>query len=98
MMKSVFHILLLLVFTLPQNLSYSQNCSSVISQNKTVGGTQVLSTETFTVIVRGGYSYSLSFHSDEKGVTANMYSKGGVIFNLDAVSYTHLTLPTKRIV
>ena len=83
MMKTVYHILLLLIFPLYTNVSYAQNCSSLISQNKTLSGTQILSTDQFTVIVRGSYSYAMSFNSDERGVTINMYSKGGVTFNLD---------------
>ena len=36
------------------------------------------------MVVRGNYSYSLVFYSDDKGITAKAYSKGGVEFNQDA--------------
>jgi len=79
-LQSTLHITLLLLFF---NVLSAQECGKSIAENKTVSGTQVLSTEPFTVIVRGSYSYMLSFHTDEKGITASMYSKGGVIFNQD---------------
>ena len=61
----------------------AQDCSKFIAQNKTVNGTQILTSQQFTVIVRGSYSYAFSFQSDERGLTANVYSKGGVTFNKD---------------
>ena len=77
----IFSVLFLIA--LFHNHLSAQNCGTVITENKKIGGTQILKTRQQMMVVRGTYSYSLDFTSTEKGVLANVYSKSGVEFNQD---------------
>ncbi|PJA63340.1 MAG: hypothetical protein CO161_01615, partial [Candidatus Portnoybacteria bacterium CG_4_9_14_3_um_filter_44_9] len=59
----------------------AQDCSSMIFENKVVGGIHVLRTNPQIVVVRGTYTYSIDFRSDNLGLMAKVYSQGGEIFN-----------------
>ena len=72
--------LLILVFAVKLD---AQNCSSVITDDRTVAGTHLLRTAPETVVVRGNYSYSIEFSNEVKGVVGVVYSKGGEVFNQD---------------
>ncbi|RMF22604.1 MAG: hypothetical protein D6765_14100, partial [Bacteroidetes bacterium] len=61
----------------------AQDCTSLIAEDKNIQGTHVLRTYPQTIVVRGSYSYSIEFSSDDQGVFARMYSKAGVTFNPD---------------
>ena len=59
----------------------AQNCGSLISQNKKIGGTHLLRTTEQILVVRGNYSYTLELVNDEKGISAKFTSKNGVDLN-----------------
>ena len=73
---------LLLILILPV-FAIAQNCGSVIVQNRMISGTQFVTSNLQTIVVRGNYSYSLEFMSNEKGILARVFSKSGVEFNQD---------------
>jgi len=73
--------LILVSFLMSSSLLWAQDCSRVIASNKTIDGTQILKTNQVTLVVRGTYSYGIELINDEKGITARMFSKGGVSFN-----------------
>ncbi|MEL7220766.1 MAG: hypothetical protein AAGJ93_05565, partial [Bacteroidota bacterium] len=61
----------------------AQACNQYISDDRIIGRTHLLRSEQTTLVVRGNYSYSISLSSDDKGITAQMESAGGVEFNQD---------------
>ena len=78
LITAIFSLLFLLA-----SPGLAQNCGSIITENKNIGGTQILKSKQQMMVVRGTYSYSLEFINTEKGVLANVYSKSGVEFNQD---------------
>ena len=61
----------------------AQDCASVIKENKKISGIQIANSASLTVVVRGGYNYSIEFFTNEKGIFARMTSVGGIEFNQD---------------
>ena len=62
---------------------FSQSCDALIAEDKIIGGAHLLRSHPATLVVRGSYTYSLELMSSDKGITAKIYSKGGVEFNQD---------------
>ena len=62
---------------------FSQSCDALIAEYKIIGGAHLLRSHPATLVVRGSYTYSLELMSSDKGITAKIYSKGGVEFNQD---------------
>ncbi|MFN7119815.1 MAG: hypothetical protein ACK4TA_23680, partial [Saprospiraceae bacterium] len=60
---------------------FAQDCTAFITKNVTIGGKHIVQSQSQVLVVRGSYSYSLEFISDEKGITAKVFSKGGVELN-----------------
>ncbi len=77
-----YSLSIILPFVLVTNF-FAQNCDQIIADNRMLKGIQLLTTQQFTLIIRGTYSYSIEFINDELGITAKMFSKGGVQFNRD---------------
>ncbi|MCB0636973.1 MAG: hypothetical protein KDC54_10175, partial [Lewinella sp.] len=61
----------------------SQSCEELIADNRVIGGTHILRSQSQTLVVRGNYTYSMELISDDKGITALVVSKGGIEFNQD---------------
>ncbi|HQU61373.1 MAG TPA: cell envelope integrity protein TolA, partial [Saprospiraceae bacterium] len=80
-MRSIQFALLLLPLLIPA-MAHSQ-CEALITEDRVIEGTHVLRTINQTLVVRGNYTYSLELRSDNKGITAKMFSKAGVEFNQD---------------
>jgi len=81
--NNFYHFLIIIGLFIISTPVLAQDCSRTIVDNKTINGTQVLKTEQVTLVVRGTYSYGIELMSDEKGITARFFSKGGVTFNLN---------------
>ncbi|MCB0641937.1 MAG: hypothetical protein KDC44_09875, partial [Phaeodactylibacter sp.] len=60
----------------------AQDCGHYIAEDKTIEGTHILRCHPLTMVIRGNYSYSFELMTDNKGVVAKVFSKGGVDFNL----------------
>ncbi|MEM6967608.1 MAG: hypothetical protein AAF573_22785 [Bacteroidota bacterium] len=75
------YYLLIVVSIFINNYSFSQNCGSLIAEDKTIGSTHFLKSEDQTLVVRGNYTYSLQLINDEKGISAKFISKNGVDLN-----------------
>jgi len=73
----------LLVFGLLSSPLPAQDCTSQLVEDRIVNGTHLLRTAPQTMVVRGNYTYSLELLSDERGITARVFSKGGVVFRED---------------
>ena len=69
------------VLTLLWNVSVAQNCGSLISENKKLGGTHLLKSSNQILVVRGNYTYSMELVNDEKGLSASFTSRNGVDLN-----------------
>jgi len=76
-------LLLTTLFLILNFWASAQNCTNVIKDDRIISGTHILKTNPVTLVVRGNYTYSIMLMSDSKGITAKMFSKGGVSFNQD---------------
>ncbi|MCB0568268.1 MAG: hypothetical protein KDC66_00815, partial [Phaeodactylibacter sp.] len=75
--------LALLLMLLLYSVAAQSQCDALIVEDRVIEGTHILRTSMQTLVVRGNYTYSLELRSDNKGVTAKVYSKAGVEFNQD---------------
>ncbi|MCI5082608.1 MAG: hypothetical protein MRY78_12990, partial [Saprospiraceae bacterium] len=82
-MKYALRYFSLLLLMLAHFQLASQNCSEIIVEDRIINGTHMVRTVSKTMVVRGNYSYALEFLTNSKGVTAKVYSKAGVEFNID---------------
>ncbi len=73
---------LLLLFLFPA-VTFGQDCSKVIKENKKISGIQIASSSQLAVVIRSGYTYFIEFYTNEKGVFAKFTSQGGIEFNQD---------------
>ena len=74
--------LLLLILLIP-SITVAQDCSKTIRENKRISGIQIAATNQLAVVIRGAYTYSVEFFTDEKGIFARFTSLGGIEFNQD---------------
>ncbi|MBK8557516.1 MAG: hypothetical protein IPL65_17975 [Lewinellaceae bacterium] len=74
---------LFLLLLLSSSSLFSQDCASVMTDNKKIGGVQFISTNNLTIVVRARYSYQMQIFANEKGIFGRMTSIGGIEFNQD---------------
>ncbi len=67
----------------PFAIKAQSDCSKLVPESKKLNGVQLTRSVAATFIVRGSYSYTVEFFTDEKGVFARITSIGGVDFNQD---------------
>ena len=77
-----FWLLLCSLFALGTPVG-SQDCTTIIKENKKIAGVQIVRSGTVTFVVRGNYNYGIEFFTDEKGIFARLISTGGIEFNQD---------------
>jgi hypothetical protein len=77
--KPLFILFLLVGITIP-NLQ-AQSCNDYIAEDRTIAGLHLVTTVPQTIVIRGNYTYSMQIFSDQKGILARVFSKGGVDFN-----------------
>jgi flagellar biosynthesis GTPase FlhF len=77
-MRNALHFFVTLCCFIFPVILYSQSCDHLMAKDQLINGIHHLQTKSQTMVVRGNYIYSLELVSDNKGLSAVFYSKGGV--------------------